>query len=84
MSKLWLDSYLSKPGPQLNALGRAAQLIQQNAVPVNRLGLFHHWRTVANSKLGDNYSSFPNVNPYTGKLGGRRLTQADIVKGRVW
>lgn len=28
-----------------------------------------HYRTVANNTVKDNFSTYPNVNPYTGKTG---------------
>ena len=33
-----------------------------------------HYRTVANNTVNDNFSTFPNVNPYTGEIGTKHIT----------
>jgi hypothetical protein len=32
-----------------------------------------HYRTVANNTVNDNFSTFPNVNPYTGDIGTKHI-----------
>lgn len=31
-----------------------------------------HWRSDPDGNVGNNWSTYPNVNPYTGKVGTRR------------
>lgn len=33
-----------------------------------------HYRTVQNNKVMDNFSTYPNVNPYTGEIGTKHIT----------
>jgi hypothetical protein len=52
-----------------NAQANKNEIYVESYTKSNGTHVSGHWKTVSNNTINDNYGTYPNVNPHTGKVG---------------